>query len=129
VWINLATLAVLLGYLLLGIANKLIAGTAARRTEFAALRLIGTTPGQVRAMMRREAALVCGFAVSAGAVLSAIPLALLGAGFLHRPWPAGPAWVLPAAAAAVAGIAWLAMEMPTRRALRAAPAQALAIRE
>ena len=57
-WINLAVLVVLLGYLLLSIANKLVATTAQRRTELAALRLIGTTPRQIRAMMRREAALI-----------------------------------------------------------------------
>jgi hypothetical protein len=38
-WINIAILAVLLGYLLLGIANKLIATTAGRRPELAALQL------------------------------------------------------------------------------------------
>jgi len=128
-WVNLATLAVLLGYLLLGIANKLIASTAARRTELAALRLIGTTPRQIRAMMRREATLIFGFAITAGTLLSAIPLALLGIGLLHRPWPAGPVWVWPAAALTVAAIALLATEVPTRQALRATPAQALAIRE
>jgi putative ABC transport system permease protein len=128
VWINLAVLAVLLGYLLLGIANKLIASTSARGTELAALRLIGTTPGQIRAMMRREAALIFGFALTAGTVLSAIPLALLGIGLLHRPWPAGPPWLLPATALSGAAITFLATELPTRHALRTDPAQALAIR-
>jgi putative ABC transport system permease protein len=129
VWINLAVIGVLIGYLLLGIANKLIAATAARRTELAALRLIGTTPRQVRAMMRREAALVTGYALGAGTLLAAVPLVLLGVGFLGRPWAAGPWWLLPAAAAVVAGIAFLATEIPTRAALRAEPAQALMIRE
>ncbi|HEV7961280.1 MAG TPA: FtsX-like permease family protein [Actinoplanes sp.] len=128
VWINLAVLAVLLGYLLLGIANKLIASTSARGTELAALRLIGTTPRQIRAMMRREAALIFGFALTAGTLLSAIPLALLGTGLLHRPWPAGPPWLLPATALSVAAITFLATELPTRHALRTDPAQALAIR-
>jgi putative ABC transport system permease protein len=113
----------------LGIANKLIATTSARRTELAALRLIGTTPRQIRAMMRREAALIVGFALSAGTLLSAIPLALLGTGFLHRPWAGGPLWLLPATALTVAAIAFLATELPTRHALRADPTHALAIRQ
>ncbi|MFC5744520.1 FtsX-like permease family protein [Actinomadura rugatobispora] len=124
-WINVAVLAVLLGYLLLGIANKLIATTVQRRHEIAALQLIGATPGQIRSMMRREAALICGVALGAGVLLSAVPLALLSAGFLHRPWPAGPPWLLPAVAAVVAAIAFATMEIPTRRALRVPPAQAL----
>ncbi|GAA3846234.1 hypothetical protein GCM10022403_092510 [Streptomyces coacervatus] len=39
VWINLATIVVLLVYLLLSIANKPVAATAQRRAELAALRL------------------------------------------------------------------------------------------
>jgi putative ABC transport system permease protein len=121
VWVNLAVLAVLLGYVLLGIANKLVAGTAERRTELAALRLAGTTPRQIRAMLRCEAALIAAGALGAGLALSVVPLALLGIGFLHRPWPAGPFWLLPATVTTVAAVAWLATELPARRALRVPP--------
>ncbi|MFG2000460.1 FtsX-like permease family protein [Spirillospora sp. NPDC048911] len=124
-WINVAVLAVLLGYLLLGIANKLIASTVQRRHEIAALQLIGATPRQIRSMMRREATLICVLALGTGLLLSAVPLALLAVAFLDRPWPAGPIWLAPAVAAVVAGIAYLTMEIPTRRALRVPPAQAL----
>jgi putative ABC transport system permease protein len=125
-WINLATIAVLLGYLLLGIANKLIASTAERRNEFAALRLIGTTPAQIRAMVRRESALIVAGALAAGLALSVVPLAFLGIGFLDRPWPAGPVWLLPGIVLTVAAIAFASTEIPTRRALRIDPAHALA---
>lgn len=125
-WINIAVLAVLLGYLLLGIANKLIATTTQRRTELAALRLIGATPRQILAMMRREAALISGLALATGLVLSVVPLVLLSAGFLHRPWPAGPPWLAPVVAVVVAGIAFVTVELPTRQALRIPPAHALA---
>ncbi|MFD3482016.1 FtsX-like permease family protein [Streptomyces sp. NPDC058665] len=129
VWVNLATIAVLLGYLLLSIANKLTATTAQRRTEIATLRLNGTTPRQIRAMMRREAALIATAALVAGLAVSAIPLALLGSGFLGRPWPAGPVWLLPAIALTIVTIAFLTIELPTRQALRTSPADALANRE
>ncbi|GGQ29790.1 hypothetical protein GCM10010279_42320 [Streptomyces mutabilis] len=125
VWVNLATVVVLLGYLLLGIADKLVAATAQRRAEIAALRLVGTTPRQVRAMMRREAAVVAAAALVSGSLLSALPLALLGQGFLGRPWPAGPAWLLPAVAATVVLTAYATIELPTRHALRTPPADAL----
>jgi putative ABC transport system permease protein len=124
-WINIAVLAVLLGYLLLGIANKLIATTVQRRHEIATLQLIGATPRQIRSMMRREAALICVVALGTGLLLSVVPLVLLATGFLHRPWPAGPLWLFPAVAAVVAGIAFLTTELPTRRALRTPPAEAL----
>ncbi|MEU0471075.1 FtsX-like permease family protein [Streptomyces olivaceus] len=125
VWINLALVVVLLGYLLLSIANKLVAATAQRRTEIAALRLVGTTPRQILAMMRREAAVVAAASLAAGLALSAVPLALLGQGFLGHPWPAGPAWLLPAVAATVVATAYLTVELPTRHALRTPPADGL----
>lgn len=125
VWINLAVVVVLLGYLLLSIANKLVAATAQRRTEIAALRLVGTTPRQIRAMMRREATVIAAAALVTGLLLSAVPLALLGQGLLGRPWPAGPAWLLPAVAATVALTSYLTTELPTRHALRTPPADGL----
>ncbi|MEW2401681.1 FtsX-like permease family protein [Streptomyces sp. NPDC046862] len=125
VWINLAVIVVLLGYLLLSIANRLVAATAQRRAEIAALRLVGTTPRQIRVMMRREAAVIAAAALTTGLLLSAVPLALLGQGFLGRPWPEGPAWLLPAIAATVVVTAFLTIDLPTRQALRTPPAEAL----
>jgi putative ABC transport system permease protein len=126
VWLNLATIAVLLGYLLVSIANRLVAVTAQRRAEIAVLRLSGSTPTQMRSMMRREAALIGGLAVVSGLVLAAVPLGLAGIGFLDRPWPAGPGWLVPAVVAVVAGLVAMTTEVPTRRALRTAPTAALA---
>lgn len=125
-WINVAVLAVLLGYVLLGIANRLIASTGRRGGELALLRLIGATPAQVRAMMRREALLITVAALAGGLLLSAVPLALLSIGFLGRPWPAGPVWLAPAVVAVVAVLAFVAIELPTRRAVRLSPSKALA---
>ncbi|MFE9883095.1 FtsX-like permease family protein [Streptomyces sp. NPDC005784] len=125
VWINLAVIVVLLVYLLLSIANKLVAATAQRRVELGALRLIGTTPRQIRAMMRREAAVTAATALTTALLLSAVPLALLGQGFLGRPWPAGPAWLLPGLALTVTVTAFLTIELPTRQALRTPPADAV----
>ncbi|MEV6506710.1 ABC transporter permease [Streptomyces sp. NPDC051642] len=125
VWINLATIVVLLVYLLLSIANKLVAATAQRRVELGALRLNGTTPRQIRAMMRREAAVTAATALITALLLSAIPLALLGQGFLGHPWPAGPVWLLPGLALTVTVTAFLTIELPTRQALRTSPADAI----
>ncbi|WP_346618904.1 FtsX-like permease family protein [Blastococcus montanus] len=125
VWVNLAVIVVLLGYVLLGTTNAMVAGTAQRRTEFATLRLTGTTPRQIRAMVRREAALISAAAVVAGLLLAALPLALLGVGFLARPWPAGPWWLVPATVVVVAVVAFLSTEGPTRLALRTPPAETL----
>ncbi|NEB63101.1 hypothetical protein G3I61_26110, partial [Streptomyces diastaticus] len=76
-------------------------------------------------MMRREAAVVAALSLACGLLLSAVPLALLGVGFLGHPWPAGPAWLLPVVATAVTATAYLTIELPTRHALRVPPAEGL----
>ncbi|CAM5495133.1 ABC transporter permease OS=Streptomyces tendae OX=1932 GN=GUR47_20390 PE=4 SV=1 [Streptomyces tendae] len=66
--------------------------------------------------------MIAAAALASGLLLSAVPLALLGQGFLGYPWPAGPAWLLPAVAATVASTSYLTIELPTRHALRTPPA-------
>jgi putative ABC transport system permease protein len=117
-WLNVAVLGVLLGYLLLGIANKLITATAQRRDELTLLRLAGATPAQIRAMLRREAAMIWIFATVGGVGLAVLPLMFLSIGFLARPWPAGPWWLGPAVVGVVGVIAFLCVEIPGRRVLR-----------
>lgn len=124
-WLNLVVSLALLGYVLLGVGNSLVAATTRRRSEFAALRLIGATPAQIRGMMSREALLMTVLAVGAGLALSVVPQSILGLGLLGLPWPQGPLWMIPGMAVLVAAIAWLATAAPTRRALRVPPTQAL----
>ncbi|MBG0853745.1 hypothetical protein I2W78_18290 [Streptomyces spinoverrucosus] len=57
-------------------------------------------------------------ALAAGVLLSAIPSALLGTGFLDDAWPAGPPRLLPALAAPLLVTAFVADEHPTCQALR-----------
>ncbi|GAB3265619.1 ABC transporter permease [Kineosporia babensis] len=129
VWINLAAIGVLLGYLLLGITNKLVAATTARRAEFATLRLNGSTPAQIRSMTRREAGLITAAATVTGLALAAVPMLLLGVGLLGRPYPAGPIWLVPVTVVVVAVIGFASIELATRQALRLPPAEALAQRD
>lgn len=124
-WINLLVTVALMGYVLLGVGNSLVASTARRRGEFAALRIVGATPRQVLAMVRRESVLLAAVAVGAGMAVALVPLSLLGLGLMGRPWPQGPLWLIPAAAAVAAAIAYAATVAPTRRALREPPAAVL----
>jgi putative ABC transport system permease protein len=124
-WVNLATVLVLLGYLFLSVAHKLVAATSQRRHEVATLRLVGMTPTQVLSMMRRQAALVAAVSLGTGLALAAVPLAMLGIGFRGIPWAAGPWWLLPATALVVASLAFATIELPTRRTLRVPPATVL----
>ncbi|THV21766.1 FtsX-like permease family protein [Glycomyces paridis] len=126
-WISLMATLAMTGYVLLGTANGLVAATSRRRTEFAALRAVGATPRQVRAMVSREALLVAAVAVGAGLSFSGLPMAVLGLGFLGKPWPQGPLWVIPATVAVAVLLAWTATAIPARRALSGPPTAALAV--
>ncbi|GII97485.1 membrane protein [Sinosporangium siamense] len=119
-WINVAVLGVLLGYVLVSVANRLVATTAARGPELTAIKRLGATPRQLTAMIRWEALLIALTASLAGLAMSAVPLVLLGIGFLGRPWPAGPLWLVPAAVAVVCVVVWLAFDLTARRLIRRA---------
>lgn len=123
--VDLVVSLALLGYVLLGVSNGLVASTARRRAELGALRLIGTTPEQIRRMIRGESALMCAIAVMSGLLLSLIPMTLLSIGLLGLPWPQGPLWMVPAIALLVCGVAYLATSLPTRKALTLLPTGAL----
>ncbi|MFG3341645.1 FtsX-like permease family protein [Glycomyces sp. NPDC048151] len=125
-WINLLVMLAMTGYVLLGVGNSLAASTTRRRGEFAALRVIGATPHQVRHMVRREALITAAIAVGAGLLVSVLPMSLLGIGFMGEPWPQGPLWVVPAVAAVTTAIAYAAVAIPTRQALKVPPTMALA---
>jgi putative ABC transport system permease protein len=125
-WINLMVTLAMAGYILLGTANSLVAATARRRGEFTALRTIGATPHQVRAMVRREAFLLSAMAIGAGLAVSVLPMSLVGLGLLGRPWPQGPLWLIPVCAALAAFLAYAATTIRARKAIAAAPTTVLA---
>lgn len=116
--ISLALTLVLLGYVLLGVANRLVATTARRRKEWETLRAIGATPGQVRRMVRVEAGLIVGGAIVAGLLISLVPMTFISIGLVGEPWPQGPAWPVALTCLVVGGTAYAATMLTTRRTLR-----------
>ncbi len=117
-WINIMVLLVMLGYVLLAVANSLVASTLRRREEFAALWVIGATRRQVLAMVTRETTVLVILAIGAGLAVSLVPMSLLGLGIAGRPWPQGGWWLVPAVSAVVALIAFAATRTAAARALR-----------
>ncbi|WP_431903015.1 FtsX-like permease family protein [Nonomuraea sp. bgisy101] len=117
-WVNAAVIAVLLGYVMVAVTNRLVATTTGRTAELTALRHLGATPRQLRSMIRWEALVVAAAAAGSGLLLAAVPLTMLSIGFLSRPWPAGPLWLAPAVVLAVTMVVWLALDLPARRIIR-----------
>jgi putative ABC transport system permease protein len=68
----IAILGMALAYTGIAIANTLVMANAARKQEFATLRLAGATPGQVLRMIAVEACLISGLAMALAAAVVGI---------------------------------------------------------
>lgn len=131
---NLATvilLSAVFGYIAIGVANTLVMATAARRREFALLRLVGAQHRQVIGMVRVEALVVIMIAVLLGTVVAVPPLVGVSLGLTERadPLPAVDPLTYLAIIGATAAIAVLSMIIPALRVLRDRPVEAIGSRE
>jgi putative ABC transport system permease protein len=113
----------------IAVINTLVMIALRRRRELALLRLAGAVPRQVRSMARWEAGLIVAIGLGLGLAITAtalLPLSHALNGSIHPYVPAGPL-------AAILGIsvlvAVLALALPTRRALRSRPVEAIATGE
>ncbi|USX55135.1 FtsX-like permease family protein [Lentzea sp. HUAS12] len=127
--LNLVAVGVILGYVAISVSNTLVMSTAARRREFALLRLVGTGRRQVVRMMRTEALLTVGLAAVLGSLVAAVPLVVLAIGLTGTPVPAGPIGVYLGALAGAALLGLVSIAVSTRVSLRAKPVDAIGVRE
>ncbi|MCQ0021391.1 ABC transporter permease [Actinomadura madurae] len=79
--------AAITGFILIGLVTTLAVATAARRREFALLRLVGATRRQVLRMLRLEAAIVLGTGIAAGTLIAAVTLLTFAAAVTGLPLP------------------------------------------
>ncbi|WP_018680623.1 FtsX-like permease family protein [Actinokineospora enzanensis] len=128
-WVNLVAIGVILGYVVIAVANTLAMTTAQRAREFALLRLVGATRRQVRRMTRVEAMVLSGIAVVVGSLIPVPPLVMLGIGLAGDPVPSGPIAVYLGIVAGAAALGLLAVAVPTRLSLRARPIEAIGVRD
>ncbi len=128
-WINLAGLAMIVAYLAIAVVNTLVMATAGRGREFALLRLVGLTRGQVMRVVWVEALLFVAVAVLLGTDVAVVPLGVLSLAFLGGPLHAGPPWVYLRAVAATAVLGLVSVLLPARLAMRAEPVEVIALRE
>jgi putative ABC transport system permease protein len=93
------------------------------------MRLVGGTPRQVRSMARWEAGLIVTIGLGLGLAIAAtalVPLSHAFSGSLHPSVPAAP---LAAILGTSALLALLGLALPTRRALRSRPVEAIGVGE
>jgi putative ABC transport system permease protein len=121
--------AVLLGYILVAVVNSLVMATAARAREFALLRLVGATRRQVRAMMRRETAIITATAVLVGSLAALPPLIGVTMGMTGNLLPTVPPLGCLAIVAVVTVLGGGSIMIPARLAMRSRSAGLLSSRE
>ncbi|SES25961.1 putative ABC transport system permease protein [Lentzea xinjiangensis] len=119
--LNLVAVGVILGYVAISVSNTLVMSTAARRREFALLRLVGTGRRQVVRMMRAEAVVTVGLAAVLGTAVAAVPLAVLAIGLTGSPLPAGGVLVYLGVLAGAAVLGVVSIAVSTRLSLRGKP--------
>ncbi|QFZ72561.1 FtsX-like permease family protein [Streptomyces fagopyri] len=128
-WVNYLVVGVIIAYTAITVVNTLAMGTAARRREFALLRLSGTTRRQVAGMMRQESVVVIASGVGVGTLLAVFPLVLVSLATSGSPLPAVPGLGFLAIAGSTAVLAAAGTMVPTRLLLRIRPVEAIGARE
>jgi putative ABC transport system permease protein len=127
-WFGPQFVAEIFGFTSIAVTTTLIMIALRRSRELALLRLVGATPRQVRSMSRWEAALIIAIGLGVGLAISATALLPLSHA-LNRGLPYVPGRPLAAILGITVLVALVALSLPTRRALRARPIEAIGIRE
>jgi putative ABC transport system permease protein len=128
-WLGPLFVAIIFAFTSIAVVNTLTMIALRRGRELGLLRLVGGTPRQVRSMARWEAVLIVTIGLGLGLAIAAtalLPLSHVLTGSI-RPY------VPPAQLAAILGasalLALVALALPTRRALRSRPVEAIAVGE
>jgi len=128
-WLGPFFVAMLFAFTSIAVVNTLIMIALRRRRELALLRLTGATTRQVRSMARWEAILIITIGLGIGLAIAATALLPLSRAFTGGFRPYAPAGWLAAILGVSALLALVALSVPTRRALRTQPAEAIRTRE
>src|SRR5690349_7954635 len=128
-WLGPFFVAMLFAFTSIAVVNTLVMIALRRRRELALLRLTGATTRQVRSMARWEALLIITVGLGIGLAIAATALLPLSRAFTGGFRPYAPAGWLAAILGVSALLALVALSVPTRRALRTQPAEAIRTRE
>ena len=126
-WLGPLFVAIIFAFTSIAVVNTLIMIALQRGRELGLLRLVGGTPGQVRSMARWEAGLIITIGLGLGLAIAATALLPLSHALTGSLRPYVPLDQLAAILGVSALLALLALALPTRRALRSRPVEAIGV--
>jgi putative ABC transport system permease protein len=128
-WLGPVFVAMIFAFTSIAVLNTLAMIALRRGRELGLLRLVGATHRQVRAMARWEAALIIAIGLGLGLAITAVALLPLSHALTGSLRPSVPAAPLAAILGGSALLALVALALPTRRALRSRPVEAIGVGE
>ena len=128
-WLGPLFVAIIFAFTSIAVVNTLTMIALQRGRELGLLRLVGGTPGQVRSMARWEAGLIIMIGLGLGLAIAATALLPLSHALTGSIRPHVPSDQLAAILGVSALLALLALALPTRRALRSRPVEAIGLGE
>jgi putative ABC transport system permease protein len=128
-WLGPLFVVMTFAFASIAVVNTLAMIALRRGRELALLRLVGATGRQVRSMARWEAVLIVAIGLALGLAIAATALLPLSHALTGSVRPHVPADQLAAILGVSSLLALLALALPTRRALRARPVDAIGVGE
>jgi putative ABC transport system permease protein len=128
-WLGPLFVAIIFAFTSIAVVNTLMMIALQRGRELGLLRLVGGTARQVRSMARWEAGLIITIGLGVGLAIAAAALLPLSHALTGSFRPYVPLDQLAAILGGSALLALLALALPTRRALRARPVDAIGVGE
>jgi putative ABC transport system permease protein len=128
-WLNYIMVVILAGFATIAAINTMAVTTAARVRELGLMRMIGSTHGQVRAVLRREAIMVGVIGLGLGMSVALATLVPFNKGSFDTTTPYVPLRLCLAISAAALLLAPLTVAPVARRLLRMSPIDAVGAKE
>jgi putative ABC transport system permease protein len=128
-WLGPIFVAMLFGFTSIAVVNTLAMIALKRGRELGLLRLVGATHRQVRSMARWESGLIIAIGLGLGLAIAATALLPLSHALTGSLKPHIPTDWLVGILGGSALLAFVALAVPTRRALRARPVEAIGVGE
>jgi putative ABC transport system permease protein len=128
-WLGPLFVAIIFAFTSIAVVNTLAMIALQRGRELGLIRLVGGTARQVRSMARWEAGLIITIGLGLGLAIAATALLPLSHALTGSIRPHVPLDQLAAILGVSALLALLALALPTRRALRSSPVEAIGVGE